>query len=323
MFLTEKYRPSQLDQIVGQAHITSRVAAFVENVKNGNAGDFPHLGLFGPQGIGKTTMTLAIAREIYGKDLHKGFLELNASDQRGIKVVREEIKNFCKLAPPMGYPIRVIGLDEADHMTAAAQHAMRRTMELYPHARFILTGNYSSSIIAPIQSRLAVFKFRPLRSEDVFKRLVYICKQERIRVTRDGLNSIIQYCEGDLRAMINTLNAVSSGGHLVNKKEVETVLQVLTQKETREIIKICTTEGNFQGARLKLRDIIYNRGVSANDVLKRFHTEILDHEKLSDPIKADMIDLIGELDLRLKNGGQEEIQISCLLTRLIALTKKK
>jgi replication factor C small subunit len=197
----EKYRPQILEDIVGQKHIMELLKNYVKEKS------MPNLMFTGPAGVGKTTAALALVKAILGKYWRQNFLELNASDARGIETVRTNIKNFCRLKP-VGAPFRIIFLDEVDNMTKDAQHALRREMEMYTKtASFILSCNYSSKIIDPIQSRCAIFRFAPIKGQDVIKRLKYIVNEENFDYDESAIEIIVYFAEGDMRKAINILQA--------------------------------------------------------------------------------------------------------------------
>ncbi|MFB6185478.1 MAG: replication factor C small subunit, partial [Halobacteriaceae archaeon] len=189
----EKYRPQTLDDIAGHEHIVERLKSYVE--KN----ELPHLLFAGEAGTGKTSAAMAIARELYGNEWQENFLELNASDERGIDVVRERIKDFARSSFG-GFAYRIIFLDEADSLTSDAQSALRRTMEQFSNnVRFILSCNYSSQIIDPIQSRCAVFRFSPLSDEVIEEYIQMIADEEDITITDDGIDALVYAANGDMR----------------------------------------------------------------------------------------------------------------------------
>jgi len=213
---TEKYRPLKLKDMVGQEAIVDRLEAYVK------ARSMPHLLFAGPAGSGKTTATLCLARELFGGDLSHDFLEMNASDERGIDVVRTKIRDFARTRPING-EFKIIFLDEADALTNEAQNALRRTMESYTQTcRFILSCNYSSKIIEPIQSRCSVFRFRRLSRETVKKRLKYILDCEKVEYDDTGLDAVAYIAEGDVRHAVNILQSAAALGR-VDEKNVYSI----------------------------------------------------------------------------------------------------
>jgi replication factor C small subunit len=199
---TEKYRPRTFDDIIGQDEIVTRIRTFIAS-KN-----MPHLLFAGPPGVGKTTTALACARELYGVNWKSNFLELNASDERGIDVVRNKVKDFARTRALSDAPFKIIYLDEADALTREAQQALRRTMENYTNTcRFILACNYSSKIIEPIQSRCAIFRFKPLSDAAVGQLIDHVTKAEGVAITPEGRKVLVELSEGDCRRVENLLQS--------------------------------------------------------------------------------------------------------------------
>ena len=201
----EKYRPTRLDDIVGQEDIVTRLKAYVR------AGNLPHLLFAGPAGTGKTTSAITLARELFGEDWRTNFAETNASEERGIETIRIKIKDMARTAPIGERGFKIIFLDEADNLTGDAQAALRRTMEVYTKtARFILSCNYSSRIIEPIQSRTAVFRFRPLKPDAVRVYLERIGKAEKLKITKEGMDALVYIAQGDMRKAVNALQVAAA-----------------------------------------------------------------------------------------------------------------
>ncbi|RLI36464.1 replication factor C small subunit [Candidatus Bathyarchaeota archaeon] len=306
---TEKYRPKTLDEIVNQREIVERLKSFVE------AKNVPHCIFAGPPGTGKTTAALCLAHDLYGEGYREYIMELNASDERGINVVRETVKTFARTRSIGEVSFKILILDEADNMTADAQQALRRTMERYTEtARFILIANYSGKIIEPIQSRCAPFRFTYLPREDIVERIRYICKNENVEILDDGIDAILEISEGDLRKTINILQAAASVGKPINAEVVYSVVGRANPYDVREMI-IRAMNGDFIGARDKLREMILKYGLAGSDIIRQVHREIF-RLNIPDRWKVKLADVIGEIDYRLIQGSSEEIQLSALLAKL-------
>ncbi len=304
----EKYRPKTLNDIAGQDEIIERLKAYVKT-KN-----VPHLIFAGSAGTGKTTSALALSREIFGDTWRQNFNELNASDERGIAIIRGKIKNFARTSPIGKNKFKIIFLDEADSLTHDAQAALRRTIEKYTHiCRFILSVNYSSKIIEPIQSRCTVFRFGPIKPDDVKKYMRKIAAQEKLEITPDGLETLIFISRGDLRKAINVLQVGAS----INKKITAELLYETSATAKPEDVKALINTaltGNFMAARNQLYDLLIKYGLSGEDIIKQLHQAIFDLT-ISDESKVKLIEKTGETEFRLIEGSNAHIQLEALLAQ--------
>jgi len=306
----EKYRPKTLDDMVDQKEIVERLKSFVKSR------NVPHCIFAGPPGTGKTTAALCLARDLYGDAYREHLMELNASDERGINVVRETVKTFARVRSIGEIPFKIMILDEADNMTSDAQQALRRTMERYTETcRFVLCANYSGKIIEPIQSRCAPFRFTFLPREEQDKYLKHIAENENLKLLKDGLDAIFEVCSGDLRRAINTLQAATSLSKPVDAKVVYSITGKASPADVQKMIET-VMGGNFLEARKQLRDMIQKYGVAGSDIIRQIHTEIFRAE-IPEPWKIRLADVVGEIDYRLVEGADEEVQLSALLARLV------
>jgi len=310
----EKYRPRKIDDIIDQDHVKQRIKEFIK------MNDIPHLLFYGPPGVGKTTMALAIAYELYGDTWRENVLELNASDERGIAVIREKVKEFAKSRPTGGkVSFRLIILDEADNMTSDAQQALRRIMEVYySTARFILIANYLSGIIEPIQSRCAVFRFSPLPKEAVIERLKYIASCEGVEVTQDGLEAIWEISQGDMRKAINILQAAAAASTKIDAEAVYRALGKASPSLMRALIQEALY-GSFSEAMKKLEELFDVYCADPIDIVKTIHREIMSPYssiKVPEHVKMKMIAIAGEFHYRILRGGDPRMQILGLLSKL-------
>lgn len=308
---TEKYRPQSLDEIVNQTEIVSRFRTFVDE-KN-----LPHLLLVGPAGVGKTTSILALAKDLYGPGYRNFILELNASDERGIGVIREKVKNFARtaaIASPVSFKILI--MDEADHLTSDAQHALRRTMEIYTKTcRFCLLGNYSENIIDPIQSRCSIFRFSPLEELELKGYIGKIAENEKLDIIEEGLDAIYQASKGDVRKAINLLQAAAANHKLIDDVAIYNLLGNVRPEKIKEMLSVAI-EGRFLESRELLRELLVDRGLAPEDIIRNIYRELMRHSTLSEQTKVKLSDILGEVDYRLTQGSRAEIQLSTLLAHL-------
>ena len=309
---TEKYRPKNLDEVVGQKHVTERLKAYV------SSNNMPHLLLTGPAGTGKTTCSLALAKEMFGDEWKGNFIELNASDERGIDVVRGKIKEFARTAPLGSAEFKIIFMDEADALTSDAQAALRRTMEKFSKiCRFILSCNYSSKIIDPIQSRCAVFRFKPLSREDVSEYLNKIVTNEGIKIDDDAMEALVHVARGDMRRAVNSLQVAAAQSERI---DVDTIYQTTGLANPEEVKKMLETalSGNFIGARDKLDEIMIEFGLSGQDIIKQIHASYFELS-IGDSEKVRLMDKTGEIEFRIIEGSNERIQLEALLAYIVTI----
>jgi len=306
----EKYRPTKLSEIVNQTEIIGSLEALIKDPT-----DMPHLLFSGSAGVGKTTTALCLSRQILGEYAKDYTLELNASDERGIEMVRQKVKKFSRFAGMVDVPFKIIILDEADEMTSAAQTALRRIIEdTAKICRFILIANNVSKIIEPIQSRCATFKFTSVSEEDVIIRLEEIAKKEKVKTDKKGLKEIYEYTEGDLRHAINLMQATASLGG-ITEENVKASAGLTKTSDVDKVLKIALS-GKVAEAREKMIELIKVYGMSESDFLKYLNSAVFKskHDKLSD-----ILQVIAKYDYRILVGANSEIQLSAMLAELAKL----
>ena len=305
---TEKYRPKSLGEVAGQKDIVDSLKAFVK------ARNMPNMLFSGPPGVGKTTCCLALAHEMYGESISGNFLELNASDERGIDVVRGRIKDFARSVSLEGVPFKLIFLDEGDALTSDAQQALRRTMESNSSVtRFIISANYSSRIIEPIQSRCAVFRFMPLDAKDVRKALEHAAKSEKLKVDEKAYDAIFYISEGDMRRALNILQGCAIHSDHVTDELVHKTSSRATPKEVRTMVDLAL-KGNFMQARETLDKLIITYGLSGEDVLFQVYREIPKLE-IAETDRMRLIAAVGECNFRMVQGANDRIQMEAMLAQ--------
>jgi replication factor C small subunit len=311
----EKYRPTNLQDLVDQETVKQRLGQLLEK-----KAQLPHLLFAGPPGSGKTTTAMIIAQQILGEHWRDYTLSLNASDERGIDVVRERVKTFARFTDRReGIPYRLVILDESDEMTGDGQTALRRIMEENSQqTRFLLICNYSSGIIEPLQSRCVIFRFQRLDEASVTEHLKVIAKKEKLKVASDGVfGAIYEATQGDLRQAINLLQAASAYGE-ITADTVKSVSGATVKARVAEVVKLAL-DGNFEAARTKMVELTRVYGIPERDFL-RFANETLTSLRIDDLGKA--IAILAEYDYRLVQGSQPELQLTAMLAQLSSLKRK-
>ena len=307
---TEKYRPENFSDIKGQKEIVKRVKAFVEQ-KN-----MPHLLFSGPAGIGKTSLALVVARQLFGKGWKQNFLELNASDERGIDVIRHKVKDFARTRAIGEVPFKIIYLDECDALTKEAQQALRRTMENYTTTcRFILSCNYSSKIVDPIQSRCAIFRFKPLEKKNVFDIIDKIASHEKLKADEKAKEALYLVSEGDCRRLENILQSCAVISKQITEDVVFSMASVARPKEVKEVIELAV-KGKFVESRNKLLEVMLSYGLSGLDIIKQIQKEVWNLD-ISGRKKMELIDKCGEIEFRMVEGSDEFVQLEALLSQIM------
>ncbi len=310
----EKYRPARLADMVGQEEIVERLQSYVKS------GSMPHLLFTGSAGVRKTTAAVALAREFFGETWHTNFREMNASDERGIDVVRNQIKQFARTSPLEGAPFKILFLDEADALTPDAQAALRRTMESYAAGcRFILSCNYSSRIIDPIQSRCAIYRFRPLDRKAIAEEIRRIAGREGLTVSEKAADAIVYIAQGDMRKAVNALQGAAILSPSIEEGMVYEITANARPEEIRELLDL-SLGGDFEGAERVLDRLLRERGIAPAELLGQCYRALV-ARKMDLALKVSLIDALGETDFRLSEGADSEIQMEGLIARFVLAAK--
>lgn len=307
---TEKYRPQKFLELVGQDSIIKRVESLTSSL------NIPHLLFAGPAGTGKSTLALIVVKNLFKENWKENYLELNASDERGINVVREKVKNFARTKSIGNVPFKVIFLDEADALTPEAQQALRRTMENYAATcRFILSCNYSSKIIDPIQSRCAIFRFKLLEKKDIEKVIDKIAQGEKLTISPESKEIIYEGSEGDCRKSINILQSTASISPSITPELVSTIISNAKPKDIKVVLDYALS-GDFQQAKDKLLDVMLKESISGTDVIKAIQKEIWSLP-IEPEIKVKLTEKTGEIEFRITEGSDPFIQLQALLASFV------
>jgi len=310
----EKYRPTSLKEMVGQDAIVPLLKSYAEKKS------MPHLLFAGPPGSGKTTAALALARDLFGSEWRQNFLETNASDERGIDTVRTTIKQYARTAPIGDIGFKILFLDEADNLTAEAQGALRRMMERYSGScRFILSCNYSSRIIDPIQSRCAVFRFRAYSPDAVRAQLKRVATGEGKKVSPEAMEAILSASGGDMRRATNLLQLAGTHTDTISAETIKEYATIPLRREVEGMLAAALS-GNFREARDRLFALFVERGASGEDILRAIHSYLPDIPEALLPArdKVRLLEYLGEVDFRLAQGASDRIQLEAVLAHVAA-----
>ena len=327
----EKFRPKKLDDIISQEEVTSSLKNVIKT-KN-----IPHLLFFGPSGCGKTSTILALAKDLFGKDYWEDrVIELNASDERGIKIVRDKIKTYAKNSVNLNKdipPWKIIILDEADNMTSDSQFALRKIMEDYCKVtRFCIICNYHHKIINPIISRCSLFRFRPIPKDLIEDKLLDICKKKNIYCSQENISKIIDICSGDLRKAVNFLQKCKKNKDyfsekdlksqdLINKDIIYEISGMIPFNQINDLVNL-SIEGKEEMVK-EMIESIFNSSYSLTNQICEIENIIINHKTLDDKIKASILKKIVEIDQYLIKGCDEYIQYFSLFYYILYLCNKK
>ncbi|KAK9477463.1 P-loop containing nucleoside triphosphate hydrolase protein [Lipomyces japonicus] len=309
----EKYRPSSLDDVAGHETIITTIRTFITSNK------VPHLLFYGPPGTGKTSTILAIAKQIYGKNYRNMVLELNASDERGIDVVRDQIKTFASTRQMFTKGFKLIILDEADAMTNAAQNALRRIMEKYTtHTRFCILANYIHKLTPAVQSRCTRFRFSPIPENSIRKRLTVVIEQENVLISDDAFNALLTLSKGDMRRALNVLQAchVALEVNDPNRRPIseEDVYECVGNPRPADIRSILNTimAEEWVTALKTVRRVKQSNGLALADILTAINEEI-ERLEVKPKTRATWISGLADIEYRLSTGGSENLQTSAMI----------
>jgi len=307
---TERYRPQKFEELVGQQEIIRRTRSLVQAL------NIPHLMLAGPAGTGKSTLALIIVKELFKEKWKDNYLELNASDERGIDVVRQKVKDFARTKAIEDIPFKVIFLDEADALTREAQQALRRTMENYTNTcRFILSCNYSSRIIDPIQSRCVIFRFKLLEKKDISLVINRIAENEKLKLTDNAVSILYEASEGDCRRAINLLQATASISPDINAEMIEMIASSAKPADVKVVLDYALA-GDFVNSRDKLLDTMLKESISGTDIIKAIQKEIWNLQ-IEPEIKVKLTEKTGEIEFRMIEGSDEFVQLQSLIASFV------
>ena len=306
----ERHRPRSVGEIKGQKNVVQRLTSYAAMK------DFPHLLFAGPPGTGKTTAAMALTRDIYGDDFRNNLLEMNASDERKLESIRSKVKQFARTAPYGSAKFKIIFLDEADALTHDAQGALRRIMEQYSETcRFIMSCNYSSKIIEPIQSRCAVFRFRPLADAEVEDQVKAVAKSEGVNLDEEAAQALVKIAQGDLRKAITALQVAAALENDITRTLIYETSATAPPETLHQYLMACRQDG-FHAARRRLREILDRYGLAGTDFVNQLHRELYGVDFMSELQKLDLTELMAEIDFRLVEGGGESVQLDALTARI-------
>lgn len=305
---TERYRPNTLDDIIGHDNIVNRMESFLDDP------EMPNLLFAGPQGVGKTAMVQAFAKEKYGDNWRNNVIEMNASDERGINVVREKIKKHA-VSGAVDSDFKIIFLDEADNLTTDAQPALRRIMEDYSDkTRFILSCNYPNQIIDPLQSRCAPIYFDRLAQSDIKRLIIRVLSGEGIDYDESTVEELAKEARGDGRKAITLIQvAVDKDENVLRDDWADVMVSIVDHKLVEDIIDM-TVKGDIGEAMTTLDKEIIKQGIDHQTICDEFLKQVKRYNDIPNDARAKIIDKIAECDYRIMYGANPNVQFHSLLT---------
>ena len=315
----EKYRPNDLNSIISHEDILNTLKNLINNNK------LPHLIFYGPPGTGKTTTILACAKKIYGENYKSIILELNGSDERGISVVREHIKEFSNTQIMLSQIMNIkckyklVILDEADSMTIDAQFALRRVIEnCSNNTRFCIICNYLTKIIPGIQSRCAVLKFSPIQFDDHYKYINNIINLEKINISNDCINNIIKISEGDMRKSINILQSLFliNSTNIIITKDLYKMVGYLEPEKSIEMMNYLFEKKSLNEIYTNILKFKEEYNLSINDILKELSQFLLKNTNLSTSKLIEIFDKLAQIEVYLTNNVNQDIQLCAIISAL-------
>ncbi|KAG5450149.1 Replication factor C (RF-C) subunit [Clonorchis sinensis] len=303
----EKYRPQSLDELISHSDISKTISRFLEQNR------LPHLLFYGPPGTGKTSTILATAKTLYApRELNSMVLELNASDARGINVVREQVLSFASTKTLFAGKFKLVILDEADSMTKDAQNALRRIVEKFTeNTRFCLICNYLSKIIPAIQSRCTKFRFAPVSFQQMQPRLKEIATTEKVVLTDDGMKAIYRFTSGDMRKAINLMQSAAMSAPKIDESSVYACVAYPSPAEIRSLTDSMLNEPIHSAFKnmLATKNL---KGIALQDILTELHPLVM-KINFPDSVRCDLIIALAELEHRMSVGASERLQLAALV----------
>jgi replication factor C small subunit len=314
----EKYRPQTLEDVAGQEDAVKNIQGFIEHDK------IPHMLFTGPAGVGKTTAAIALAKDLFGKEWKKYFLEMNASDDNGIKTIREKVKNYARIKV-VERDYKLIFMDEADNMTREAQSALRRIIEKYSDTcRFILSCNYPNKIIDPIKDRCVVFRFKKINPEHMTKLIKKVVTEEKMDMTEDAQKELAKLSHGTMRVILNTLYRLKYGDksiQTITKKEVRANMCYVDDKDIQKLVYLAK-KGDIKTVEEELENVLYNKGYTTIEIIRALRRLLKTSKVLSNADKIKALVRIGDLDFRIAEGATPDIQLKTYFVYLMQLYKE-